>query len=92
MRHVSLVLAALAAVLPAGVAAQSAQTTFEHDGTSYTYTVSTDRHGHQIVTGQSQPGASFRYVVVGDRVEGHLGEQLVSFRMPKAHGAALAAR
>lgn len=76
-----------------GLARESAHR-FTHRGVTYTYTVTTDAQGRQVISGRSQPGGSaYRLVVDGERVQGVSGGQTVSFSAPKnSTGIAVAAR
>lgn len=88
MRHFYKLLAIAAAFVPASVLAQSAAHRFTHRGLTYTYTVTPDRQGRQVIEGRSQPGGSgFRLVNDGDRVEGVSGGQPVAFRAPSGSAA-----
>ncbi|MDB5696547.1 MAG: hypothetical protein JWN21_2090 [Sphingomonas bacterium] len=82
-----------AALLPAGVAARGPDQRFTRDGMTYVYSVSPAAGGRQVIQGRRLPGnSSFRLVVKGNRVAGTSGGQPVSFRVPVAAPAVLAAR
>lgn len=94
MRNFIKLLAFAAVFAPTPGLAQDAAHRFTDRGVTYTYTVTPDDQGRQVIEGRSQPGGSqFRLVVDGERVQGVSGGQPVSFRAPKTStGVAVAAR
>ena len=94
MRNFIKLLAFMAVVAPVPALAHDSAHRFTHRGVTYTYTVTSDTQGRQVIEGRSQPGGSaYRLVVDGDHVEGVSGGQPVSFRAPKGStGVAVAAR
>lgn len=78
-----LTISATAAVLAGtpAIAADSAETRFEHDGYTYVYKAE-ESAGRKIITGRRFPGnADFRLVVNGDRVRGVTNGMPVSFKL-----------
>lgn len=94
MRNLIKLLAFAAVVSPLPGLAQTAAHRFTDRGVTYTYTVTPDDQGRQIIEGRSQPGGSqFRLIVDGERVRGVSGGLPVSFRAPRrGTGIAVAAR
>lgn len=81
--------AAIAAALTAtiGMAHESDNQSFTHDGYTYFYTAK-DAGKATVLTGRRLPGGeTFRLRVRGNRVTGHTGQQAVSFRVSDAKGA-----
>lgn len=94
MRNIYKFLALAAVFAPSVVFAQTTAHRFTHRGVTYTYTVSPDQQGRQVIDGRSMPGGSgFHLIVDGNKVEGISGGQPVAFRAPKGStGVTLAAR
>jgi hypothetical protein len=75
----SAALLSLAVVAPAN--AKSEYTTFEHEGVSYTYKVTSFGENKRVISGYATPGASFRLLVAGNTISGTSNGMPVSFKL-----------
>lgn len=85
----SAALLSLAVISPAN--AKSESTTFEHEGVSYTYKVTTfgDK---RVISGYATPGAPFRLLVAGNTVSGTSNGLPVSFKLSEVKPRATTAK
>ncbi len=86
----------LALLAPAAQAEDNAKQSFEHEGRTYTYSVS-QVGGMRLITGTDERGKPFRLRVGERRVRGTVGSQQVNFPLRDVRPldkapAALAAR
>lgn len=72
-------LLSLSVIMPAH--AKSDLTTFEYQGVTYKYTVTTLSDTKRVIAGYATPGASFRLVVSGKNISGNTNGMPVQFTM-----------